>query len=69
MTIDRDAVEVRNNEVDHRYETWVAGRVAHIDDRRTSNTIYRTHTEVPPALEGHGIAGKLARAVLDDSVA
>ena len=32
---------------------------------RRGNTIYFTHTEVPPALEGKGIGNELARASLE----
>jgi hypothetical protein len=69
MKIDRDAVAVRHNEAEHRYEAWVAGRVAHLDYRRTGTTIYVTHTDVPAALEGQGIASMLAQAALDDIAA
>ena len=52
-----------------RYE----GRVADAADvaaayyHRRGNAIVLTHTEVPPALEGRGIGGALARYALDDA--
>src|ERR671938_624989 len=52
-----------------RYEARVAGAadVAVANYRRREDAIVFTHTEVPPALEGRGIAGALARYALDDA--
>ncbi|NJL96000.1 MAG: N-acetyltransferase [Anaerolineae bacterium] len=35
------------------------------DYRLDNGTIYFTHTEVPPAHEGQGIAGKVVKAALE----
>jgi len=48
-----------------RFEAVVDGRTAFVDYRRRGDTIFLTHTEVPPALEGRGIGSALARYSLD----
>lgn len=69
MDVSLDAITVRNNEEAQRYEAEVAGQVAITQYQRTGDSIIFTHTEVPAALEGHGIAAKLARTALDDAAA
>lgn len=58
-------VLVINNEATSRMEAQVSGHTAFIEYRRSGTTITFVHTYVPPALEGHGIGGKLARAGLE----
>jgi uncharacterized protein len=60
-------VTVANNETAQRYEARVAGQLAVITYQRLGDRIIFMHTEVPEALEGHGIAGKMARVALDDA--
>lgn len=67
MDVDLDKVTVQNNETEERYEVLINGTLAKIDYERQGDTIILIHTEVPSALEGHGIAGKLARTALDDA--
>lgn len=67
MDVDLDQVMVQDNEAEERYEVIVSGYLAQIDYERQENTITFIHTEVPTALEGHGIAGKLARTALEDA--
>lgn len=67
MDVDLDQVTVRDNEAEERYEAFINGYLAKIDYARQGGTIILIHTEVPSALEGQGIAGKLARAALDDA--
>lgn len=67
MQINLHNLEVHNNEAAQRYETHVEGYVALIQYRLLPDAIVFTHTEVPPALEGQGIAGKLVQSVLDDA--
>jgi uncharacterized protein len=69
MDVSLDAITVRNNEEAQRYEAEVAGQVAITQYQRAGDRIIFTHTEVPAALEGHGIAAKLARTALDDAAA
>ena len=58
--------EVRNNEAEHRYELEVEGELALAAYRLRDGRITFTHTEVPTALEGRGIASRLVKAALDD---
>jgi len=56
--------EVRHNESAHRFESQVDGLVAHLDYDRDDDVLHCYHTEVPPPLEGRGIASALMRAVV-----
>lgn len=67
MDVDLDRVTVQDNEKEERYEAHVNGYLAKIEYERQGDTIIFIHTEVPDALEGQGIAGKLARTALDDA--
>lgn len=62
-----DKLEIRNNKEAHQYEAEVDGDLAFISYEETANGIILIHTEVPEALEGHGIAAKLAQTALDDA--
>ena len=58
--------EVRNNQADHQYELEVEGELALAAYRLSDDRIVFTHTEVPQALEGRGIASRLVKVALDD---
>jgi len=60
-----DDVTVENNEAAQRFEVKVGNQLAVVEYRRAGNNIIFTHTGVPPALEGQGIASKLARSALE----
>jgi len=62
-----DDVTVHDNPAAHRYEAAVNGRMALITYTREENRITFLHTLVPPSLEGHGLAGRMARFALDDA--
>ena len=62
-----DDVIVANDETAQRYEARVEGQLAVITYQRLGDRIVFLHTEVPEALEGHGIAGKMAQFALDDA--
>lgn len=62
-----DDVTVANNETAQRYEARVDGQLAVITYQQLKDRIVFIHTEVPEALEGHGIAGKMAQFALDDA--
>lgn len=47
-----------------RFEAQVDGKLALIDYIRTADKIYLTHTEVPPELEGKGIASAMVKKAL-----
>lgn len=57
--------QITNNEADHRFELKLGDEMAFADYLRKGNTIYFTHTEVPPHLEGQGLGNALAKAALD----
>ncbi len=67
MEIDLANVTVKNNEGAWRYEAQIEGHLAIIEYQRTGDRILFMHTEVPEALEGHGIAAKLAHTALEDA--
>jgi uncharacterized protein len=53
-----------NNTEASRFETSVDGHLALVEYTASPGTIVFTHTEVPAALEGKGIASGLAKHVL-----
>jgi hypothetical protein len=57
--------EIRDNAADHRFELDVEGGTALMYYRLEPGVITLMHTEVPPALGGHGIGSALVRGVLD----
>ena len=56
---------IRHDEARHRFETEVDGHAAHLEYRLQGDVLVITHTEVPEAIGGHGIAGKLVQAAVD----
>jgi predicted GNAT family acetyltransferase len=62
---DVDALVVENNEKAQQFQVRVEGHLALIRYVYSNGSIAFVHTEVPPALEGRGIAGTLARAALE----
>jgi predicted GNAT family acetyltransferase len=58
-------IEVVNNEAEHRFEAHVQGQTAFLAYRRFPDRFVMVHTEVPAAIEHHGIAGKLVKKALD----
>jgi predicted GNAT family acetyltransferase len=71
MGIDPNQIVVKDNAAERRYEARVDGELAvveyEIEHQPDGDRIVFIHTEVPEALEGHGIAGQLARAALEDA--
>jgi uncharacterized protein len=65
MSSEHERLSVRDNTAEQRYEIHVDGQVAVLKYERDDARIILVHTEVPPALAGHGIAGMLARAALE----
>jgi uncharacterized protein len=65
MGNESDQISVIDNEAEHQYEAHVDGEVAVLTYERRGNHITFFHTGVPPALEGRGIAGMLARTALE----
>src|ERR1700726_3787739 len=58
-------IELVHNEAAQRFETHIGGQTAFLTYRRFPDRFVLVHTEVPPALEDQGIAGKLVAAALD----
>ena len=65
MKIDLSAVEIFNNKARNRFELSVEGQTAVTEYMMPGDKIIFTHTEVPVALEGNGVAGLLAKTALE----
>lgn len=59
------AFTVVHNAAASRFEVGLDGCLSVCAYRRQGGTVDLTHTEVPPALQGHGIAAELVGAALD----
>lgn len=57
--------QVTHNEAGRRFEWQEDGHAAHLDYVRREGRILLVHTDVPEALAGRGVGGKLAKAALD----
>ena len=67
MDVNLDEVVVRDNSTANRYEARVGNHLAVITYERAPGRITFIHTMVPPVLEGHGIADKMAHVVLEEA--
>lgn len=65
MNIDVNDLVVENNQAAQRFEARIDGQLAMAEYRLQGSTIIFTHTEVPAALEGQGIASKIVQTALD----
>ncbi len=61
-----DTATVHNNIDDSRYELHVDDGLAIAAYDRREGAVVFTHTQVPAALEGRGIASRLIKGALDD---
>ncbi len=61
--------EVRHNADEQRFEARVQGWLCRCDYRMHDGVMHLVHTEVPPLLEGRGIAAQLVKAALDHAQA
>ncbi len=60
--------EIRDNKDRSQYETIIDGNTAYVAyDREGGNRIVFTHTVVPDALAGRGLAGELVTFALNDA--
>jgi len=57
--MDYDDLELINNQAIHNFELFVDGVRAFIDYKQKGDKVYLIHTEVPPALQGKGIAAAI----------
>ena len=58
-------VAVVHNASRERFEATVDGHLCVADYRLDGPVMHMTHTEVPPALQGRGIAARLVQAAID----
>lgn len=58
-------IQVLHNPQASRFEAHVDGLLCVADYSLRGNTITFTHTEVPPSLQGRGIARAIVRAALE----
>ena len=65
MELNLDAVAVIHDEEAHRFEATVNGLRSLLSYHLFPDRIVLNHTEVPPPIEGHGMAAKLTHAALD----
>ena len=66
MEQETEPLDIKNNESAQRFETRIDGHDAFVQYRYSvGGDFVLSHTEVPPALGGRGLGGKLAAAALD----
>ena len=65
MDSDLKKLEVKHNEAEDRFETWIDGELSKLDYMRDGNTIVMTHVGVHPEHRGRGVAGKLTQVALE----
>lgn len=65
MGNENEQISVIDNKAENQYEVHAEGEVAILTYQRQNGRITFYHTEVPPKLEGRGIAGMLARTALE----
>jgi len=65
MSEQRPTVEVVHNAAECRFEARVKGLLCVAIYRLSDGVMRMTHTEVPPMLEGRGIAAKLVAAAVE----
>ena len=58
------ALNIVHNEARQRFEAEVDGRLCLCAYRRDGDVVAFTHTEVPPSLQGRGLAAALVREAL-----
>lgn len=59
-----ETLQVSHNTAKHRFEVSLGDETAFAEYTLGSGEITLTHTEVPKAFEGRGVAGQLAKAAL-----
>jgi predicted GNAT family acetyltransferase len=57
-------IAVTHNEARQRFETTVEGQLCVADYQLRNDVMWMTHTGVPPAVGGRGIAAELVRVAL-----
>ena len=67
--MDSSKSDITHNAAAQRFEAVVDGLLCRCDYRMHGDTMMLVHTEVPPQLEGRGIASHLVRAAFDHAKA
>lgn len=62
---DRPPMEITHHAIPGRFVTEVDGHQAHLDYEMADGVMHITHTVVPEAIGGRGIAGQLVKAAFD----
>ncbi len=62
---DTQDLDIVHHPIPGRFAAEVAGEQAHLDYETTDSVMHITHTVVPDAIGGRGIAGRLVQAALD----
>ncbi len=65
MQVDASKVNVIHNTKDSRFEIRIGDQLCVLEYQMQGQTIFVTHTSVPPELEGQGLAGRLAQTALN----
>src|SRR5258708_3069219 len=60
-----DEPRVVDNEAEHRFELRLDGHLAELVYRQNGRRFVLVHTEVPDALEGRGVGGRLVTAAIE----
>jgi uncharacterized protein len=64
LSIQRTVITISHDESAHRFTTEVDGNSAHLDYTQGGQVMTITHTRVPAAIRGRGVAAELMRAAL-----
>ena len=59
-----DEQKLKVNDALHRLELEIEGSTAFIEHKLVRDKLFLIHTEVPPALEGKGVAGAIVQKAL-----
>ena len=66
LPTETSGAEVVNNEIRHRFEAQLAEGIAYLRYRYDPDgSLVLIHSEVPPPLEGRGLASRLAQTALE----
>jgi predicted GNAT family acetyltransferase len=65
VNIDIQALQVKNNPAENRFEVQLGDSLGVIDYRKKDSVYVMEHTEVPKAFRGQGIAQHLAHEALE----
>jgi hypothetical protein len=65
VSSEQNTIEVIHNPAASRFEVQLDGEIAMVEYMLHGSNISFTHTEVPPAHEGKGIANQMAQTALN----